>query len=229
MELLHSKQLASGGDSGLSTQKYVDVEEVKDGIIILKDGSLRAVLLVSSINFDLKATEEQDTIISQYQNFLNSLDFPLQIIISSRKLNIKPYMEYLKKKETQLSNELLIFQISEYQNFIKNLAEVSNIMSKFFYIVVPFHPVENVKTSLFDRLLGTANTEMSIARRRELFETCKNQLWQRVDHVTAGLGGTGVNVVLLKTEELIELLYNSYNPTTRNNAIIKDVEKLELK
>lgn len=229
MEFLHSQKLTSGGNSGSSTQKYVDVEEIKDGVIILKDGSFRAVLLVSSINFDLKATEEQDSIISQYQNFLNSLDFPLQIIISSRKLNIKPYMEYLKKKETQLDNELLIFQISEYQNFIKNLAEVSNIMSKFFYVVVPFHPVENIKTGFFDRLLGSTNTQMSIARRRELFETYKNQLWQRVDHVTAGLGGTGVKIVLLKTEELIELLYNSYNPSTRNNSIIKDIEKVELK
>jgi len=229
MELLHSRKLTSGGNSGTSTQKYVDVEEVKDGTIVLKDGSLRAVLLVSSINFDLKATEEQDSIVNQYQNFLNSLDFPIQIMVSSRKLNINPYLDYLKKKESQLSNELLIFQLNEYQNFIKNLAEVSNIMSKFFYVVVPFHPVENVKTGLFDRLLGASNTQMTIARRRELFDTYKNQLWQRVDHISAGLSGTGVKVVPLKTEELIELLYNSYNPSTRNNAIIKDIEKVELK
>lgn len=226
---MHSRKLTSGGNSGTSTQKYVDVEEVKDGTIVLKDGSLRAVLLVSSINFDLKATEEQDSIVHQYQNFLNSLDFPIQIMVSSRKLNINPYLDYLKKKESQLSNELLIFQLNEYQNFIKNLAEVSNIMSKFFYVVVPFHPVENVKTGLFDRLLGASNTQMTIARRRELFDTYKNQLWQRVDHISAGLSGTGVKVVPLKTEELIELLYNSYNPSTRNNTIIKDIEKVELK
>lgn len=226
---MHSRKLTSGGNSGTSTQKYVDVEEVKDGTIVLKDGSLRAVLLVSSINFDLKATEEQDSIVNQYQNFLNSLDFPIQIMVSSRKLNINPYLDYLKKKESQLSNELLIFQLNEYQNFIKNLAEVSNIMSKFFYVVVPFHPVENVKTGLFDRLLGASNTQMTIARRRELFDTYKNQLWQRVDHISAGLSGTGVKVVPLKTEELIELLYNSYNPSTRNNTIIKDIEKVELK
>jgi len=229
MEFLHSQKLTRGGDSGTSTQKYVDVEEVKDGAIVLKDGSLRAVLLVSSINFDLKATEEQDSIVSQYQNFLNSLDFPVQIMISSRKLNINPYLDYLKKKESQLSNELLIFQLNEYQNFIKRLAEVSNIMSKFFYVVVPFHPIENVKTGLFDRLLGASNAQMTVARRRELFDTYKNQLWQRVDHISAGLSGTGVKIVPLKTEELIELLYNSYNPSTRNNTIIKDIEKIELK
>ncbi|HPN54623.1 MAG TPA: hypothetical protein PLB52_01690 [Candidatus Moranbacteria bacterium] len=228
MELLHSKKL-SGGEGGSSTQKYVDVEEVRDGVIVLKDGSLRSVLLVSSINFDLKSTEEQDTIISQYQNFLNSLDFPIQIMINSRKLNITPYINYLKEKEAHIENELLAFQLAEYQNFIKNLAEVSNIMSKFFYIVVPFYPVENVKTGILDRFLGSANTQMTIARRRELFDTYKNQLWQRVDQISAGLGGTGVKIVPLKTEELIELLYNSYNPSTRNNAILKDIGRLELK
>ena len=201
MELLHSKKLASGGSGSGSTQKYVDVEEVRDGIIVLKDGSLRAVLLVSSINFDLKASEEQDVIISQYQNFLNSLDFPIQIMISSRKLNIDPYLDYLKKKETQLTNELLSLQLEEYRNFIKNLTEISNIMSKFFYIVIPFHPVENVKTGVFDRFFGATNSKMAIMRRRELFDTYKNQLWQRVDHVSAGLAGTGVKAVPLKTDE----------------------------
>lgn len=132
MESLHSKSLTTSSGDGLSTQKYVDVEEVRDGVIVLKNGSLRAVLLVSSINFDLKATEEQDSIIGQYQNFLNSLDFPIQIIVSSRKLNINPYLDYLKKKETQLTNDLLRLQLAEYQNFIKNLTDVSNIMSKFF-------------------------------------------------------------------------------------------------
>jgi type IV secretory pathway VirB4 component len=229
MESLHSNSITRGGAGGASTQKYVDVEEVRDGTIILKDGSLRAVLLVSSINFDLKATEEQDSIVSQYQNFLNSVDFPIQVMISSRKLNITPYLNYLKKKETELTNELLSLQLAEYQNFIKNLTDVSSIMSKFFYVVVPFHPVENVKTGLFDRFFGATSSQMAVARRRELFDTYKNQLWQRIDHISAGLSGTGVQVVPLKTEELIELLYNSYNPTTRNNAIIKDVDKVELK
>jgi hypothetical protein len=229
MELLHSKNVKAGSGANTSTQKYVDVEEVRDGVIVLKDGSLRAVLLVSSINFDLKATEEQDSVINGYQNFLNSLDFPIQIMVSSRKLNINPYLDYLKKKESQLTNELLSLQLAEYRNFIKNLTDVSSIMSKFFYIVVPFYPVENVKSGFFDRFFSTSNSQMSVARRRELFDTYKNQLWQRVDHISAGLGGTGVGIVPLKTEELIELLYNSYNPSIRNNTIIKDVDKIELK
>ena len=229
MESLHSNKLTSGNSAGLSTQKYVDVEEVRDGVIILKNGSLRAVLLISSINFDLKATEEQDSIVSQYQNFLNSLDFPIQIMISSRKLNINPYLDYLKKKESQLTNELLCMQLGEYQNFIKNLAEVSNIMSKFFYVIVPFYPVESTKSGLLDKLFGSTTSQLAISRRRELFDTYKNQLWQRLDHISAGLSSTGVKVTPLKTEELIELLFNSYNPSTHNNTIIKDVDKVELK
>ncbi len=229
MESLHSNSLTSGSTGGLSTQKYVDVEEVRDGVIMLKNGSMRGVLMVSSINFDLKASEEQDSIISQYQNFLNSLDFPIQIVISSRKLNVNPYLDYLKKKEAELSNELLILQLGEYRNFIKSLAEVSSIMSKYFYVVVPFYPVENTKSGILDRLFGSTNSQMAVSRRRALFDTYKNQLWQRLDHVSAGLGSTGVKVTALKTEELIELLYNSYNPSTQSNTIIKDTDKVELR
>lgn len=227
MELLHSKKLTTG--DGTSTQKYVDVEEIRDGVIVLKSGSLRAVLMVSSINFDLKSTEEQDAIIGQYQNFLNSLDFPVQIIVSSRKLNIKPYLEFLTAKESQQTNELLRLQISEYMNFIKNLTEVSNIMSKFFYIIVPFSPVEAKEGGLFGKLSAIFNPRQVVAQKRELFGTYENQLWQRVDHITAGLSGIGVKVTALNTGEIIELLYNSYNPTVYTKSITKETGKLELK
>lgn len=228
MELLHSRKLSAGGGRA-STQKYVDVEEIKDGVIVLKNGSLRAVLAVSSINFELKATEEQDAIVGQYQNFLNSLDFPVQIIINSRKLNIKPYLEFLKTKESQMTNELLRLQISEYMNFIKNLTEVSNIMSKNFYIVVPFSPVETSKGGFFQKIMAIFNPRQAVLAKREMFETYENQLWQRVDHITAGLSGIGMKIVPLNTEEVIELLYNSYNPAIYTKSSIHDTEKLELK
>lgn len=227
MELLHSKKL-SGGAGGTSTQKYVDVEEIKDGVIVLKNGSLRAILLVSSINFDLKSSEEQDVIISQYQGFLNSVDFPIQILISSRKINLNPYLDFLKNKEEHQSNELLRLQISEYQSFIKNLAEVSNIMSKFFYIVVPFSPVETKEGGVFDKVFSIFNPKQVVMQKNEMFETVKNQLWQRVDHIIAGLSGIGVQIAPLKTEEIIELLYNSYNPSIFTSTIIKDIDKIEL-
>jgi hypothetical protein len=226
MELLHSKKLAS--DIKGSTQKYVDVEEIRDGAIVLKNRSLRSILLVSSINFDLKSTEEQDGIIMQYQNFLNSIDFPLEIMVSSRKLNIKPYLDFLKKKESQQTNELLRLQISEYQNFIKNLTEISNIMSKFFYIIVPFSPVESKNDNLVKKFTAMFNVKRDIVEKREVFETYKSQLWQRVDHIIAGLTGTGLKITALNTEEIIELLYNSYNPSIFTNAMIRDVQNMEM-
>jgi hypothetical protein len=228
MELLHSKK-SGGSGAGSSTQKYVDVEEIKDGVIVLKSGALRSILLVSSINFDLKASDEQDAIIGQYQNFLNSLDFPAQILISSKKLNIKPYLDYLKDKEAQINNELLRLQISEYMNFIKNLTEVSNIMSKFFYIVVPFSPVETKEGGLFEKVSSIFNPKQAINAKREAFETYENQLWQRVDHVVAGLSGIGVKVTALNTEEVIELLFNSYNPSIFTKTVVSDAKGIELR
>lgn len=225
MELMHSSKL-SGGDAGASTQKYVDIEEIKDGVVILKDGTLRAVAMVSAINFDLKSTEEQDAIIMQYQNFLNSLDFSVQILISSRRINLEPYLEYLDKQEKQISNELLGFQISEYKKFIKSLIEISNVMTKFFYVVVPFHTVENLKKGFFENLFSAGKGP---SRKEEMFDLHKNQLIQRLDQISAGLSGIGLKVEPLKTEDLIELFYNSYNPVIDHNAIIKNIDKIELK
>ncbi|MFA5777427.1 MAG: hypothetical protein WC906_03240 [Parcubacteria group bacterium] len=228
MENLHSKKLIREANSGTSTQQYVDVEEIKDGVIILKNSSLRSVMLVSSINFDLKSTDEQDAIIQQYQGFLNSLDFSTQILISSRRLNIEPYLDFLGEKEKKQTNELLKLQISEYRNFIKNLTEISNIMTKLFYIVVPFSPIENKEGGIFDKVSSIFSPKQEISRKKENFETYKNQLWQRVDHVISGLSGIGLKIVPLKTEEIVELMYNSYNPNVYKSVIIKDVDKIEL-
>jgi hypothetical protein len=227
MENLHSKKISSG-KSGESTQKYVDVEEIRDGVVVLKSGSIRSILLVSSINFDLKSTEEQDAIIQQYQSFLNSLDFPAQVLISSRRLNVEPYLDFLGEKEKIQTNELLRLQISEYRSFIKNLTEVSNIMTKSFYIVVPFSPIESNEGGIFNKFSAIFSPKQEILKKRETFDTYKNQLWQRVDHIIAGLSGIGLKIVPLETQEIIELLYNSYNPNAFKNIIIKDVDKIEL-
>lgn len=224
MELLKPKNKPAGS---ASTQKYVDVEEIREGTIILKNGALRSVLLVSSINFDLKSSEEQDAIIGQFQGFLNSLDFPVQIVVSSRRFNIEPYLDRLADEEKRQENELLRFQISEYKTFIKNLTEVSNIMSKFFYVVVPFSPSEDEKSGLFAKLGGIFRPKQ-VVRKHERFETYKSQLLQRVEHVAAALTGTGVHVTQLETEELIELLFNSYSPSLFTTTVIKNVENVEL-
>lgn len=213
---------------GASTQQYVDVKEVRDGVVVLKNGGLRSILLVSSLNFDLKSTEEQDAIISQYQNFLNSLDFPVQVLIHSRRFNIEPYLQLLKEKEEEQTNELLRLQISEYQHFIKNLTEVSDIMSKYFYVIVPFAAIEDKRSGFFEKMGNVMNPKAAIREKRELFETYKNQLWQRVDHVTIGLSGTGVKVATLNTEEVIELLYNTYNPSLFSTTLTKNIKDIEL-
>ncbi|MFA4817770.1 MAG: hypothetical protein WC608_03585 [Parcubacteria group bacterium] len=228
MEILHQDKLAKKTTTA-ATQSFLDVAEVKEDAIVLKNGSLRSVIAVSSINYDLKSTDEQDAIISQYQNFLNSLDFPVQIIISSRKLDMQHYLEFLSEKEKEQSGELLRLQISEYKNFITQLVEVSNIMDKNFYIIVPFSPIENEEKSFFSNFLNVLNPKKGIIEKRENFETCKSQLFQRVDHVMAGLSGIGLRLAPLQTQELVELLYNAYNPTVFNLSELGEIKELDLK
>ncbi|MDQ1283817.1 MAG: hypothetical protein QG620_165 [Patescibacteria group bacterium] len=227
METLHSSQLANKATT-TATQKYLDVAEVKEDVVVLKSGSIRAILAVSAINFELKSTEEQEAIIGQYQNFLNSIDFPLQILISSRRLNMENYLSFLTDKEKQQPNELLRMQIAEYKNFIDQLVSVSNIMDKNFYIIVPFSPIENKDKGFFSKVSSMLNPKREIMEKRESFEMMKSQLYQRVDHIIAGLAGIGLRIIPLKTEELIELLFNSYNPSVYNSVELKEVSKLEL-
>ena len=224
MEFLKPKE----NSGAASTQRYVDVEEIREGLLILKNGSLRAVLLVSSLNFDLKSRQEQDGIIAQYQSFLNTLDFPVQIVVSSKRFNVDPYLNLLEEQEVVQENELLHFQITEYKTFIKKLTEVSNIMSKYFYIVVPFSPAEDEKNGLLDRLAGIFTPGKTTSLHGELFESYRGQLYQRVEQVSTALSGTGVRVTPLTTEEIIELLYQSYNPSLFTNQSINNVSELEL-
>lgn len=224
MEFLSNKK----GPSGSSTQRYVDVDIIRDGVIVLKNGGLRAVVLVSSINFELKSSVEQEAIIAQYQNFLNSLDFPVQIVVQSRRFNIDPYLERLKGEEAQQTNELLRLQISEYREFIKNLNEVSNIVAKHFYIVVPFSSVESDAGGMFQKLTNIFRQTQAGRVHGEMFESFRSQLLQRVDHVMNGLSPIGLRGTVLGTEEVIELLYNSYNPSLFTTSIIKNVEQIEL-
>lgn len=228
MENLHSnkntKQLASA-----PSQDFVDVIEVKEDVLVLKSGALRSVLAVSAINYDLKSSEEQDAIISSYQNFLNSIDFPLQIMIRSRKLNIDSYLDFITSKEKQQANELLRLQISEYKSFIQQMVSVSNIVDKEFYIIVPFSPIENKDGGFFSNLSNMFNPKKGIIEKKEAFETYRSQLLQRVDHIIAGLAGIGLRIKPLQTQELIEILYDSYNPTILDESSLGEVEKLDIK
>lgn len=227
MESLHSKKLASNATTA-STHKLLDILEIKEDAVVLKNGSLRAVVAVSAINYDLKSSDEQEAIIAQYQNFLNSLDFPLQIVISSRKINMGKYMEFIEGKEKELDNDLLKLQITEYKKFIDHLVAVSNIMEKNFYAIVPFAPIENDQKGFLGNLMNIMNPRKNILEKKEVFETHRNQLFQRVDHITAGLSGIGLRLVPLRTQELIELIYNSYNPDVFRSSEIGDVGKIDL-
>lgn len=227
MEKLFSPKITKAAPSS-PTQQYLDVAEVKEDVIVLKNGALRAVLDVSSINFDLKSTTEQEAIVTQYQNFLNSVDFPLQILITSRKLNISNYLDFLTKREKQQKTELMRVQIAEYKNFINQLVSLSNIMNKSFYIVVPFSPVESEEGGFFKNLSNMLNPQRGILEKRETFETYRTQLYQRIDHIIAGLGGIGLKIIPLKTKELIELLFNSYNPNIFDNIGYIETDKIEL-
>lgn len=225
MEFLKPKNKTGGGSS---TQQYVDVDKIRDGVIVLKSGALRAILLVSSINFDLKSTDEQNAVISQYQSFLNSLDFPVQIVVSSRRFDIRSYIDLLGDVEKQQENELLRFQISEYKSYIKQLTDVSNIMSKYFYVVVPFSPVEDKEGGLGKKLFGIFQPKEATRNTGQLFETYRSQLLQRVEHVSAVLSGTGVHVSPLNTEEVVELLYNSYNPSLFTATVLKNIDNVDI-
>jgi type IV secretory pathway VirB4 component len=229
METLHSKRLTKQDAMGKATQAFVDIAEIKDDVVVLKNGALRAVLMVSSINFDLKSTQEQEAIVANYQNFLNSLDFPMQIVISSRKLNINPYLGMLETKEKQQPNELLRFQIAEYRNFVKNMVDASDIMTKSFFIIIPFALTEARKESFVDRIRTALNPKQIMLEKKMEFENFKSQLWQRVDHVMAGLGGTGIRMAPLSTEELIELYYNAYNPGVTENLENISAEELDIR
>jgi len=199
--------------TGSSAQQFLTIDTIHDDVVVLKSGGLRVVLMCSSINFALKSPDEQEAIIFQYQNFLNSLDFPIQFAIHSRRLNIAPYLEALQERQKEEQNELLKLQISEYSEFVKTFTESTNIMSKTFYVVVPFTPATMERGGIFEGIFSKIGIGGKPLNSKEQFGEYRNQLWQRVEAVIAGLHSFGVRAVPLNGEELIELFYGLYNPT----------------
>jgi ribosomal protein S16 len=191
-----------------ATQQKVYIEDIQDGVLVLKDGSLRAIIMTSSVNFALKSTEEQDALIYKYQSFLNSLDFPVQILMTSRHLNISDYLAMIEQKRREQPNELLRIQIAEYVDFVKNLVQIGSIMSQSFYVVVPLSRVEKKEADIIEKL---GLFQKKVAQEEKSLEELKTQLWQRVDYVISGLAGIGIRSAPLKTEEVAELFYRLYN------------------
>ena len=211
---------------GLSSQKYLSISEIRDNVVIMKNGGLRAVLMVSSINFALKSIEEQDAIIYHYQGFLNSLDFSVQIVVSSRELNLDNYLQVLRDQEKKQINELLRMQTSSYIEYIQGLVKMANIVSKTFYVVVPFAMSES--KGGFMSKAGAMLSPSKIISGRETFEKFRGQLLQRVDHIIENLSSAGLRMTMLTTQELIELYYNLYNPDLSEKQKLRDVNDLDL-
>ncbi len=208
---MQSKKLA-GTKPAASTQRFLDIAEIRDDIVVMKDGTMRAVLIVSSVNFSLKSEDEQEAMIMAYMSFLNTLEEPIQIVIQSRKLNIDDYMNRLKAQESQLTNELLKTQIGDYRQFVGELVELGEIMQKKFFVVVPYNPASAVRKGFFSRLSETLSPLVSVRLREERFRERKKELMVRLDSVRASLNSMGIQSAILDTQTLIELYYASYNP-----------------
>lgn len=203
-----------------ATQHFVPIKEIRNGIIELKEGGYRGILICSSVNFGLKSADEQHAIILGFQNFLNTLDFSIQIVVNSRKMDLRPYLTLLEGKAPEQKTELLRIQLREYIEFIKSFAEQANIMTKSFYIVVPYAPHMSPTHAM--NFLRRENASTKTEAAETSFEKDRVQLEQRLALVIGGLAGTGVRAVPLNTEETVELLYRSFNPGELENPIRLD-------
>lgn len=204
---------------GAPTQQFVEIASIESGVVFLKSGGLRKILMVSGINFDLKSEGEQQVIVYAYQSFLDSLDFSIQQIVHSRKLNIENYLKKITDLEQQETNETIKYQLGEYREFVRSFVGENPIMMKTFFVVVPFDAVQLAEVGR--GLGGFFSKKTSAASASDAEKVAKiSQLEQRVERVAGGLQHIGLRAVPLEDEELIELFYNLYNP--------ESVEKLDL-
>lgn len=200
------------GKKATPSQKFIAADSIRNNVVVMKDGSLKAILLVSSLNFELKSAEEQNALLFQYQNFLNSLDFSIQIVTHSRKLDIDDYLNTITEQSRLETNELLKIQSQEYVEFVREFVNLSNIMSKSFYIVVSISPMENIKQGFFSKIFPSKKNQAQIIIDDKEARRLENQLDQRVDYILSGIRSMGLRAVRLGHDELTELLYLLYNP-----------------
>lgn len=208
--------------SGKQTQDFVPIKEIRDSVVVLKDNSMKAVLITSSLNFALKSSEMQNAIIMQFQNFLNSLDFSVQIFIESRRLNMTPYIQSLEARYEKQNSDLMKIQVREYIKFVEEFGSTQNIMTKSFFVVVPF------AMSAINAKKGVGGVTEFIKKSKKSdngdqakmdFEEMKMQLEQRVAVVEQGLARCGIRTARLGTEELVELYYRLFNPETTEKPL----------
>lgn len=216
-----------------STQNTLQIAEIRDGIVIMNDGSFRSVVMVKSINFDLMSPQEQEAVEYSYQGFLNSLFFPIQIFIRSQKVDLRPYIEKLDKIRTEHDNMLLSLLMEDYIAYIDNLSQQTNIMDKKFYVVIPFFPNVEVQQALtrsknflggVGKIFNKADDHVVI--NEQDLEAAKTELRNRVEAVLAGLQQCGIQGLPLDTQELIELYYDTYNPDTATRQQLKNFDNM---
>ncbi|HET8991868.1 MAG TPA: hypothetical protein VFN31_02435 [Candidatus Saccharimonadales bacterium] len=217
-----------------STQNTLQIAEVRDGIVIMNDGSFRSVVMVNSINFDLMSSQEQEAVEYSYQGFLNSLYFPIQIFERSQKIDLQPYIEKLDKIRAEHDNMLLALLMEDYIDYMYNLSQQTNIMDKKFYVVIPFFPVIDTANKAVKQsknfLTGFADLfkkqEQHITINEVDLENAKAELRNRVQSVLGGLLQCGIKGIPLDTQELIELYYDTYNPDTATRQQLKNFDSL---
>lgn len=204
-----------------AAQDFVPIKEVRGGVIVLKDESLVGIMLASSLNFGLKSGDEQEAILAQFQYFLNSLDFTVQFFVQSRRLDIRPYIALLEDRLKAQNEDLMKIQVTEYIDFIKTFTERSNIMSKHFFIAIPYSPpIVDIGKSIQEKVFGKTTLA---AREKDIgFEEQRTQLEQRMGVVEQGLVRCGIRTAPLGTEEVIELLYKEFNPGELEKPINPD-------
>lgn len=211
-----------------STQKFLDIAEIREDVVLMNDGTMRAVMLVSSINFALKAETEQQALVSAYMDFLNSFAYPFQIIIQSRKLNLDKYLGKLLTLEKDQKNELLKAQMGAYRAYVKELIDIGDIMTKKFYVILPFSPYAAKKKNFFIKLKEVFTPGSVIKVSKKNFVDYKRELDIRVGQVLGSLNTMGLNAIRLDTQSLIEVYYNAYNPVSSASQPLEDVRELQV-
>ena len=225
-----TKQATTLKSNPNSTQNALQIAEIRDGVVIMHDGTFRTVLMVKSINFDLMSPREKEAVEQAYQNFLNSLYFDIQIYVHSTKIDIAPYLDKLAKMRTEQNNMLLAVMMDDYLEFMVNIADNTNLMDKKFYVIIPYigdHELKDIQKkskSIFSSLFGQKESIITI--NEATLETAKVELKNRAETVLSGLLQCGVQGITLDTQELIELYYDSYNPDTATRQKLENFNEL---
>ncbi|GAC1369619.1 MAG: hypothetical protein NVSMB39_1660 [Candidatus Saccharimonadales bacterium] len=221
--------MSTAPNTGKSTQDTLLISEIKDGIVIMKDGSLRGVILGSAINFDLMSSGEQEAVESSYQGFLNSLHFPIQIVVKSQKIDISNYIDKLTNRRAEQANELLANLMDDYIANIRSLVDEVNIMDKQFYVVVPYFPLLPTtpqNSSLIKNVKGVFEPPAHVTVTEADFHQYKQELQQRMALATNGMSQMGLRAISLGTQELVDLYYSWYNPDVAANQKLIDAAQL---